>query len=145
MRWLKWSPPNHSLPTIEVLIEVLERKVWLSILKRSLKVCLVPLSMLPLHRIIINIVLTLQYTMMGSAVMFTECYMYIVFLIIFRGGFRILCKGGPEFFARALALAQNSGLGLGLECTSELLVNRLVNLNISFLAKFRNLYSYFVT
>ena len=37
-------------------------------------------------------------------------------------------------------------LGLGLECTSELLVNRLVNLNISFLAKFKlNLYSYFVT
>ena len=36
-------------------------------------------------------------------------------------------------------------LGLGLECTSELLVNRLVNLNISFLAKFRNLYSYSVT
>ena len=31
------------------------------------------------------------------------------------------------------------------KCTSELLVSRLVNLNISFLAKFRNLYSYFVT
>jgi len=49
-----------------------------------------------------------------------------------------LCDTAPLF-------EHGRELGLGRECTSELQVNRLVNLNISFLAKFRNLYSYFVT
>ena len=49
----------------------------------------------------------------------------------------------PAAHARGVTICTE--LGLGLECTPELLVNRLVNLDISFLAKFRNLYSYFVT
>jgi len=41
------------------------------------------------------------------AVNFIYIYIYIyicIYIYMSRGGFRILCKGGPEFCARALTL-----------------------------------------